>query len=159
MAAPLFKIVVDTREQDALDFSPFPVEEVVDTVKVFDYCIEGDTEFAVERKSLADFIGSMGNSKAWQRELNKVRKAREAGFRTIQYVVEASFEDLQNPDTYRYCKKLKAHFIMKRWRELTFREAVNVTFASNKVESARAVFLLLKSRNEERKHNGTNGSC
>lgn len=158
MSESLFTIRVDTREQDALSFREFPVDEVVGTVKVFDYCIEGDTEFAVERKSLADFIGSLSSKRSWQRELNKIRKARDLGFRTIQYVVESSFEDLQNEETYKFSSKVRPGFIMKRWRELTFREAVNVTFATNKQESARAVFLLLKSRQEEIKH-GTGRSC
>lgn len=59
LAPPPFRILVDTREQTPLPFSPsVPTSRA--TLYPGDYSIDGLTHiFAVERKSLADLIGSL----------------------------------------------------------------------------------------------------
>lgn len=54
------QIVIDTREQTPLSHWPEWVQPVRGTLKTGDYSIAGYEEaFAVERKSLADFAGTM----------------------------------------------------------------------------------------------------
>ena len=95
---PIIPIVQDTREQDPLDFKGLPCTVEVGCVKVFDYSLAGDIfedgspRWAIERKSLPDFVGAISGRKEIQdREFAKVRKARhlfDKGWPLI-YVVES----------------------------------------------------------------------
>lgn len=87
------KIVVDSREQAPLDFSPFPdVETAIGTLQAGDYSVIGFTaEIAVERKSLDDLIGCLTHDRErFKRELNCLR-----GYSSAMIVVEAPFNAIR----------------------------------------------------------------
>ena len=94
---PVIPIVIDTREQDPLSFAELACTVERGTVKVFDYAVRGDDGWAVERKSLPDFVGSITGKKEIQDgEYAKIRKARkvfDAGTPLV-YVVETSITGL-----------------------------------------------------------------
>jgi len=147
-------ITVDTREQTPLEFDPDRVVTVRGTVPVFDYALTGDeAAFAVERKSLADFVGSCITG--WDRERGKLARARAAGIAPLTYVVEGRFSDLLKPATYRWFVSgaVTPALMMLRWRHLQYVERVSVVFACDRVHAARAVYGLLKVRYEWLKEN------
>ena len=149
-------IRVDTREQTPLVFDPERAETVSGTVPVFDYALDGDQErFAVERKSLEDFVGSMIGSAAFDRERQKLVKARAAGMAPLVYVVEAKFAELFRASTYLRFKSacVGPALMMQRWRHLTYVERVNVVWAGDPVHAAHAVYGLLKIRHEYLREN------
>ena len=100
---PTIRIVIDTREQAPLKFKGLDCTVEIGTVKVFDYALAGDVRedgyprWAVERKSLSDFVGSItGKNEIQAREYAKIRKARsvfDAGT-PIVYVVECGITGL-----------------------------------------------------------------
>ena len=143
-------IRVDTREQRPLDFTPHGAEIVRGTVAVFDYAIDGDPAFAVERKSMADFVQAVVLKDSYRRELEKIRKAREIGMERIYYVVEANYQDIADYDYNRFASgRVHPGLIYKRWRELSHRFGVHIVWAGDSNGAAWAVYLLLKSRIEE----------
>ena len=80
---PTIPIVIDSREQTPLDFTGLDCTTEVGCVKVFDYALAGDVNedgtprWAVERKSLPDFVGSItGRKEIQDREFAKIRMAR-----------------------------------------------------------------------------------
>jgi len=94
---PTIDIMQDTREQDPLDFKGLNCNVEVGTVSVFDYCLVGDGGFAIERKSLPDFVGSItGRKKIQDREFAKIRKARKQFDKGVPliYVVETPLTGL-----------------------------------------------------------------
>lgn len=91
-------ICQDSREQNGLerDFDGLDCTiETNVTVPVFDYCLRFDGEidlgFAIERKSLEDFVNSVTTTEGWRRELAKIGRC---GFSPVIYVVECDFEDI-----------------------------------------------------------------
>ena len=61
----MMEIVIDSREQQPWHFSPELVRVSRGTVRTGDYCVKGDRLFAIERKSLNDFVGTI--STGWER--------------------------------------------------------------------------------------------
>ena len=150
------RIRIDTREQTPLAFDPERAETVSGTVPVFDYALDGDEcEFAIERKSLADFVGSMILTESYDRELTKILKARAVGMAPICYVVEGRWSALFRPATYaRFrSRSVGPGLMMQRWRRLQFVERVSVIWACDAVHAAHAVYGLLKIRSEYLKEN------
>lgn len=84
-----FTLIEDTREQTPLDFSRFEPFVRVErgTLESGDYSIRGhEGEFAIERKSLADLIGTITQGhERFERELQRLES-----FRYAAVVVEAS---------------------------------------------------------------------
>lgn len=144
-------IRIDTREQAPLEFKE-GVEIARGTVPVFDYAIDGDEHhFAVERKSVQDFVSSVVLKENWERELRKIYKARANGIEPIFYVIEGTFRDLETYNYKKYFKSGRVHpgLIYKRWRTLAYAHRVHVVFAGSATGAASAVGLLLKSRQED----------
>ena len=86
-------IIEDTREQAPLDFSAFPFVEVERaTLRSGDYSVKGwESRFAVERKSLADLVGTITHGhERFERELERL-----ASFQYAAVVVEAPEMDLR----------------------------------------------------------------
>jgi len=86
-------IIEDTREQTPLDFSAFPFVTVErGTLKSGDYSIKGwESQFAIERKSLADLIGTITHGhERFERELQRLMS-----FQYAAVVVEAPEMDLR----------------------------------------------------------------
>ena len=82
-----FKIIIDTREQKPWAFENSEVK----TLKTGDYSIENYEDcIAVERKSLADFVGSISkNRKRFYAELERARSIQH-----FMIIVEGSWFDL-----------------------------------------------------------------
>ena len=86
----MFDITIDTREQTPWSFDPVLVKTRRGTVPTGDYCVTGDLDFAVERKSLNDFIGTI--STGWERFKREIFRARSRSFH-MPVIVEARFTD------------------------------------------------------------------
>lgn len=88
-----FKIVVDTREQNAYHFKhlPGPPEVIYKALESGDYSIEGyEDRIAIERKSLADLFGSTGiGRERFEREFERLSK-----FQYAALVIEAGLDDI-----------------------------------------------------------------
>jgi ERCC4-type nuclease len=82
--------VIDTREQLPLDLSP--LKSIVDTLTTGDYSVRGlEHVVAVERKSLADLIGCIGQERErFEREI-----VRLLGYPVRAVVVEAPWSALE----------------------------------------------------------------
>lgn len=88
------KIIVDSREQSPFHFSGDKYECVTvieGTLATGDYSLAGlESRVAVERKSLADFIGSISTGRErFERELTRAR-----GLDAFMVVVEAPFSEI-----------------------------------------------------------------
>ena len=83
-------IIIDTREQKPFDF-PLNVPIKRATLKTGDYAIEGDNFFSIERKSKADFIGTIFHD--WARFKRELQRMDESRFVAKVIVVEADFTD------------------------------------------------------------------
>ena len=117
----------------------------------YDYAIDGDEDnFAVERKSLDDFVGSVVLVERLARELAKRERARQAGMTVAHYVVEADWCDLRRYNFARFTSgRVHAGLLFHRWRQLQVHHNIAVTFAHDAKEAAFAVYLILKSRAEQ----------
>lgn len=83
-------IIIDTREQKPFDF-PLNVPVKRATLKTGDYAIEGDDFFAIERKSKADFLGTIFHD--WQRFKRELQRMADGNFVAKIIIVEADFKD------------------------------------------------------------------
>ncbi len=86
----MFDITIDTREQSPWHFDPTRVRVHRGTLRTGDYAVTGDAAFAIERKSLNDFLGTIGHG--WQRFQREVYRAHACGFH-LPIIVEARFTD------------------------------------------------------------------
>jgi ERCC4-type nuclease len=142
-------IRIDTREQQPLEFEHCAT--VRDTISTFDYAIEGDhRRFAIERKSLPDFIQSLAIQKNWIRELRKIRRAHATGMPRVYYVVEANREDIEHFDYSRFAtRRVGGKFIYHQLSELEYVFDVHVVFSGDALGAARDIHRLLKRRFED----------
>lgn len=140
-------IRIDTREQHPLRFAPDYAVTVRACVKVFDYAVDGDEGWAVERKSVSDLIGSFTVNK--DAELRKIEKARatfENGWPLV-YVVEGGMRDIMTYEWKRFDRVNSAWFFSTLAR-LVQLQGVTMIFASDRTESALWIYRLLKSRHK-----------
>ena len=84
-------IVIDTREQRPWAFPEY-VRTKVAMLPAGDYALEGDEHFAIERKSLDDFIGTVFSG--WERFRRELSRMKAAGFPARLVIVEADYEQL-----------------------------------------------------------------
>ena len=147
-------IRIDTREQAPLEFEN--VATVRGTIKTGDYSLEDDQDsFAIERKSLQDFVSSVAIQKNYIRELKKIRRALSAGFPRLFYVVEANREDIEYFDFSRFKhRRVGASFIFHQLSELEYVHDAHVIFSGDALGAARDVARLLKRRFEDLKVQG-----
>jgi ERCC4-type nuclease len=148
--APL-AIVIDTREQTPWAFPPELATVSVGTLKTGDYALAGDAGFAIERKSLPDFVGTV--VKGWERFQREIWRMNgwpakiiivEADFRQLCYRYED--DELRAPDHESY--RVKPGFLMRRIAELSMM-GVAVIFAGDAEHAAiLAVKILQQRRNE-----------
>lgn len=83
-------IIIDTREKRPWDFPPnVPIKR--QALNAGDYAIEGDSFFSIERKSLADFIGTIFAN--WERFKREIDRMNAAHFVAKVIIVEADFMD------------------------------------------------------------------
>jgi hypothetical protein len=142
-------IRIDTREQTPLEFEHCAT--VRGTIGTFDYSLDGDQDcFAIERKSLPDLIQLLAIQKNWIRELQKIRRARAAGFPRLFYVVEANREDIEHFDYSVFTRgRIGAAFIFHQLSELEYIHDVHVVFSGDALGAARDIYRLLKRRAED----------
>ena len=142
-------ITIDTREQTPLTFNSDYVSANSGTVPVFDYALANDEGgWAVERKSLADFIQSVVLSKSWKRELQKIAKAQER-LLPVVYVCEFGFDDIQSYDfALFHSGRVQSQFVYRRVAELIYVHNVHVVFAGSREGASYVIALLLKRRKE-----------
>ena len=130
-------IIEDTREQTPLDFSSFHFVEVVRaTLKSGDYSIRGyETQFAIERKSLADLIGTItkGHDR-FERELERLMSYQFAAV-----VIEAS-EIALRTGHYRSCLSPRSAVGMITAFEVRYR--IPFHFCGNRPMAAQRIYEL-----------------
>lgn len=135
-------IVVDTREQTPWHFPEGSARVVLGTLPTGDYALAGDRGFAVERKSLDDYVSSVVHH--WGRFSREIE--RMDGWPAKVVVVEATLSDIVH---HRYLAPLvKPVLVMKRTAQLTMR-GVSVLFAEDRDMAAAMAWLVLKERNAE----------
>lgn len=149
----MLEITIDSREQSPWSFDPTLVHAVRGTVRTGDYCVTGDKGFAVERKSLNDFLGTI--SSGWDRFQREIYRAREAGFH-MPIIVEARFSDILfavSPDgtitpPQHDHPRLTPGFALKRIGEIEMLGA-SVRFADGPTEAAMLAAAILFQRHNE----------
>ena len=145
------KIIIDTREQRPWHFSPGMATTRIDTLRTGDYALEGDDLFAIERKSLDDFLSTI--SSGWDRFQREIDRMELFPAKVI--IVETDFEsfffqyydgELLPPGHRHY--KLTPAFISKRVAELTL-QGVSILFAKNADYAAGLALTILRERNDD----------
>ncbi|QHI70489.1 ERCC4 domain-containing protein [Tichowtungia aerotolerans] len=143
-------LACDSREQRVLQFEGHETVRV--GLPVFDYAIHLDSGFAVERKSLPDFISSVALQKNFSRELRKLKRARAAGFPRLFYVIEANREDIECFDFSRFKhRRVTPQFIYRQLSILEYVHGVHCLFSGDALGAARDVACILKRRFEDLK--------
>jgi ERCC4-type nuclease len=143
-------VACDSREQRPLQFEG--CETVRVGLPVFDYGILHDSGFAVERKSMKDFVSSVALQKNFARELRKLKRARAAGFPRLFYVIEANREDIEHFDYSIFTGgRVGPDFIFHQLSELEYFHDVHILFSGDALGAARDIYRLLKRRAEDLK--------
>ena len=144
-------ITIDTREQTPWHFPEWVADTQIGTLHTGDYAISGDAGFAVERKSLSDFCGTV--SSGWERFFREIDRMRDWPAKVV--IVEADFEslvfneedgELVGPKHEHY--RLTPQFMMKRIAELTML-GVAVVFAGDREKACALATAILRERNME----------
>lgn len=149
----MFEITIDSREQTPWAFDPTLVHAVRGTVRTGDYCVTGDKGFAVERKSLNDFLGTI--STGWERFQREINRASVAGFH-LPVIVETRFSDIlytvQNDGSIQPPQhdhpRITPGFVLKRIGEMEMLGA-SARFADGPIEAAMLATALLFQRHRE----------
>lgn len=143
----MLRITIDTREITAWSFPPGYATTERGTISAGDYALQGDeANFAVERKSLSDFVGTV--STGWDRFRRELGRMAEAGFPARIIIVEGSFAQIvDHPDEYNHPQVTPA-FVRSRIAHLAI-EGVQVLFADNAHYAAYMAWGILKARQEQ----------
>ena len=143
------QIIIDTREQQPWSFPEDQVVVFRKGLKTADYALVGDDEFAIERKSIDDFVGTV--SSGWDRFKRELDRMSEANFPVKVVIIEGDFADIIN---HRYNhSRVMPKFVMKRISELIMMK-VTVMFASNALMATGMCYTVLRQR--QRELNGSN---
>ena len=144
-----FKIIIDKREQKPYSF-PEWIETARGSLKTGDYAVYGDDYFAVERKSLNDFIGTI--SSGWARFCRELKRMDDANYPAKVIMIEADFEEIcfkkfedeiKGPEHDHV--DITPQFIIKRIAELALRGAI-VIFAGNRSYAMALTLTILQQR-------------
>lgn len=149
-------VIIDTREQAPWGLAPFGCEVKIRKLNAGDYALEGDDDnFAIERKSLNDFLGTV--STGWERFQREVGRMASMVARPI--VVEGDFAEFcyttekgqliapQHPH-----HRLGPAFCALRVAELTLMRC-QVVFAGDAGNAAMIGYAMLRARWEAIKCN------
>jgi len=149
-------IRVAGNEQKPLDFNSEYVKSGRGPIKTFDYALEGDQDnYAIERKSLSDFIQSVVLSDSWKHEKAKIERAR-AWLLPLCYILEFTWDDIARYDFMQFHSgRVTSQMVYRRWAELTYDFGVSVTFAGSREGASYAICLILKRRKESLKQSLT----
>lgn len=141
------RILIDTREQNPLEFS-IPTEVIC--LKYGDYSWS-DTIYSdkcvIERKSVADFWGTMcGGFDRFKREIE--RASLDGAHLTV--LVEGTMDDVKNG---KGKSKASHDFVFHRMRELSQKyESLQFLFVNGRIESSRVIPIILTSGGAARKY-------
>lgn len=132
-------IIIDTREQRPWSFPPYLAYCERGTLTTGDYALYGDGDnFAIERKSLDDFVQTVGRE--WDRFLREINRMRSWPAQIV--IVEANLIDIVNQS---YNGALPPSFICKRIAQLAM-QGVCVLFCGDVECAAGMAYKLLKER-------------
>lgn len=137
--APEFVVLQDTREQNPLKFPHCEVERV--TLPTGDYSVKVNGKslheiVAIERKSVADLLGSLGNGRdRFEREL-----ARLSVLRFKALVIEGDMAAVTAGTRFSTLTPRQTISPVLAW---TFKYGVAPIFAPNRAWAARVVWLML----------------
>ena len=147
----MLRVVIDTREQRPWAFPPDQVVASVGTLRTGDYALAGDAKFAIERKSLNDFLGTI--SSGWERFLRELGRMEGSGFVARLVIVEADFESVvfrlgpggePIPPAHNH-PNLSPQFVAKRVAQLAMM-GVTVLFAGRSEYAAALAVAVLRER-------------
>ena len=141
-------IVIDTREKRPWAF-PEWAKTRIGTLATGDYALEGDESFAIERKSLDDFLGTVfGQWARFQRELQRmdgwVAKVIVVEANLAQFCFREQAGCVVAPEHSH--SKISPKAVLARLAELTFM-GVTVIFGGTADMSAAVAYSLLCQRN------------
>lgn len=139
MKAKPLRIVIDSREQLPWHFEPEAATVRRGKIDAGDYCLEGDAFFAIERKSLDDFLGTI--SSGWERFRREL--ARMDRFVAKVVIVEGTLKDVL--DGKHNHSTLTLGFVIKRVARLSL-DGVSVIFAGQVEMAAGVGYAILKLR-------------
>ncbi len=144
-------IVIDSREKCPWAFDPQDARCTRGTLKTGDYALAGDNGFAIERKSLNDFLGTI--SSGWDRFERELIRARDAGF-TMPVIVEGCIDDmlwstsddgeLVEPQNDHSC--VNAGFVLKQIAQIIVRYGHSFIPCANAVNAAAVAYACLCER-------------
>jgi ERCC4-type nuclease len=128
-------ILIDTREQLPLEITAYPVEAA--TLPVGDYGVKGfsdwtNPKFIVERKSVADLVGSLTQGR--ERFMKEVELLRRFQFAAI--VVEGAEGDVERGD---YQSKATPQSILASLDAIIVRTNIHVFWCGTPAGAARKV--------------------
>lgn len=87
-------ILIDSREQRPWAFPEGVNVKAHCTLKQGDYALEGDGTFSIERKSVADFRGTVaGKTANWERFVRELHRMDEVGNPQKIVIVEGNVDD------------------------------------------------------------------
>ena len=127
------KIIIDTREQTPWAFPLDLAETARGTLSEGDYALEGDDGFAIERKSLSDFLGTI--STGWNRFKRELNRMDNKGFPAKVIIVEGDtmecfFGPNCEPPSHDH-PNLTPQFIAERISQLVYDHRCAVLFAGS----------------------------
>ena len=145
-------IIIDTREKTPLHFEPWDAEMSIGTLRQGDYALLGDTNFAIERKSLDDFLGTI--STGWERFLREIGRMEAHEFVAMPILIEGDFEAVcfstfegrTVPPKHRHFN-LNPKFICKRIAELSLLGCAPL-FSSNAGYAAALALAMFRLRSD-----------
>lgn len=139
------RVLVDKAEQTPWVFPSYLVSARRVHLATADYALEGDDRFAIERKSLDDFVGSITDPTRWERLRNEMERMTDAGFVARVIVVEGDYDDILQGA---YNSGMPAVLILARMWTL-IDDGVCVFFAGDAIKAAGVAYGLLKTRQEQ----------
>ena len=134
------KFIIDSREQQPYTeyFEKLSYKYEVKALPIGDYSIEGHPEFAIERKTLDDFITSITRERdRFERELVKTK---ELAYFAV--VIECSIYDIQNRH---YHSKIHPHTILANLFSLMVKYKIPFLFVESRTGGALAVIEMSKA--------------
>ena len=147
-ARPVFRaettpLIIDTREQDYLSFGG--VATVRTKLEYGDYALQSDQLVAVERKSLADLIGTLIGG--YERFVREIERCREVG----GYLAVLCETDIQSALRFDEIPKIRSHtkvgpqVVFHNIRELsqTYGDAVQFAFCNDRLHMTKVIAAVL----------------
>lgn len=148
-------IIIDTREQRPWSFRE-DINIIYGTLKTGDYALDGDDSFAIERKSMDDFLGTI--SSGWERFQREIERMAEFSAKVI--IVEGDYREVCYASDMTLAHshwRLSPQFVMKRIAELTMM-GCSVLFACDReLAAGLATSILIQRKYElDKNRNATN---